>query len=236
VLFVPGLAAFVDGARRRPLAVPAALLGLLVAFNLLFALDVREGRLPPTGSIRGIDIVESITQRTGNPLSFPMNIWFAWRHGTDLGHYERLGTQTFNNLRVDVGGTGDDRFLAGGWAGRESNGTRSFRWGLGESSLVLAPLKQPDRYRLRFEAEPFGRRERQRQTLTVEINGTTLDQITMRPGMRTYELPVSADMLRAGVNELRFRYGYAISPRQLDGSRDERPLAVRFVWIELLRG
>lgn len=41
VLFVPGLALFVDAARRRPMAVPAGLLAVLIGFNLLFMLDVR---------------------------------------------------------------------------------------------------------------------------------------------------------------------------------------------------
>ena len=42
----------------------------------------------------------------GNPFALPMSALTALRFGADLGFYERIGAQTFNNLRVDVGGAG----------------------------------------------------------------------------------------------------------------------------------
>lgn len=164
-----------------------------------------------------------------------MNLWFAWHHGTDLGHYERLGTQTFNNLRIDIGTEADRRFLAGGWGDPESDGSRPFRWSLGDESLLLAPLRQRAPYTLRIEAQPFRRPEGAPQTLTIELNGTVVAEASMQSGFGTYEIALEPAQLRAGVNDLRFRYGFATSPRDLGLSDDPRPLAVRFLRVELLR-
>ena len=82
------------------------------------------------------------TRRIGNPFALPMSALTALRFDADLGFYERIGAQTFNNLTIDVGGANDERFLMRGFSGAEANGTTTFRWSSGPESTLIVPVRE----------------------------------------------------------------------------------------------
>ena len=100
-------------------------------------------------------MVSSVTKRIGHPMSLPRNAWFAWRLDGDFGLYGRVGSQTFNNARIDIGTPGDERFLGGGWSAREGNAEHNFRWTVGRSAFIALPTKAQAPYLVEFLADPF---------------------------------------------------------------------------------
>ncbi len=234
VLFVLGLATLLDWLRRRPLVAPAVVMAFLLVWNLVFVANVHDSTLPPTGTVRASEIATAFVRRVGNPLSLPMNLWFAWRYETDLGHYERLGTQTFNNLRLDIGSPGDDRFLSRGWSGPEE-ADFTFRWNEGPASSLLVRLKASAPYRLVLRAAPLEHPDGRVQAIEVVVNGEPVARFELSRGLRQYTVPIPATHLVAGVNRLQLRYAWIASPRSLGLSNDERLLGVQFDRIRLLR-
>ncbi len=54
--------------------------------------------------------------------------------------------------------------------------------------------------------------------------------------MREYSVRIRAESVRRTFSEIRFRYGYSIAPRDVDGARDDpRSPAVLFDWVEIAR-
>ena len=122
LIFCVGLAALLDLARRRPLMAPLTLGGALIVVNVFFMVDLQFTNLQQSGAVTFDRIIRSTSSRLGNPFSLPMNLWIGWKYGSDLTLYERLGSQTFNNARIEFGEEGDlppDGRTSSGWSGRE---------------------------------------------------------------------------------------------------------------------
>ena len=79
--------------------------------------------------------------------------------------------------------------------------------------------------------EPIGSAGLESSTWTIESIGA----ITLGPDLRRDRVDIPAAALRAGFNQLRFRYRYVHSPRELGHSGDARRLAVRVSTITLRR-
>jgi hypothetical protein len=224
----------------------AAIVVTLIAGNAFFMMDFYAGEIPSGNGVTFDRMVGAAYRRIGNPFSFPRNVLFAWRHRSSAYQYDQLGSQLFNNVLIDLGGPGDDRFLAGGWAGREEAGALRFRWGMtGESNVVLplrAPLtlnrESPDPnadFLLRLRAQPFRFPGSPAQTVSVLVNHEEVETLTLVPELAEYEVTVPARFWRRYLNGITFKYGYARSPGELGLSDDARPLAVLFDTVELIR-
>ena len=235
LIFAFGLAALMEWMRRRPALAPALLVGVLVALNVAFMAGMNAGDIPATGTVRFREVVGATTTRIGNPFSLPMAALTALRFDTDLGFYERVGSQVFNNLTIDVGGANDSRFLVRGWGAAEGSDGRSFRWSVGPESSLVVPLREADDYTIEIVATPFRPPSGERQVAEVWINDEMVDRIALGPETRSYRVDVAARHLRAGFNELRFRYDWTAAPAAGGDSRDQRRLAVRFERIALTR-
>jgi hypothetical protein len=75
-----------------------------------------------------------------------------------------------------------------------------------------------------------------RQTVAVYVNGTAHGRLALEPEWAQYELPLPASLFRPGLNEVTFRYGYAIAPTKvMPGNTDTRILAVGFDYVALRR-
>lgn len=239
VVFAVGLAAFLQWMKQRPLVAPVALVGGLLVVNLLFMQGMRAGDVPPAGTVRFRDMIGATTSRIGNPFALPMSALTALRFDTDLGFYERVGSQTFNNLAIDVGGANDDRFLVHGWSGAEAGAGLTFRWSDGPESSLVVPLKEAVDYALELRAAPFegqGQESGQDvQVVEVWVNDALAERVAVSPGMNTHRVTIDGSLLRPEFNEIRFRYAWTASPRDLGLSRDDRRLAVQFDRIVLTR-
>lgn len=221
--------------KQRPLLAPALLIGTLVVTNVFFMAAIQAGDVSPTGPVRFREMVGATTARLGNPFSLPMSALTALRFDTDLGFYERVGSQTFNNLTIDVGGANDERFLVRGWSGAESAGDATFRWSDGPESTLVVPLKEATDYLLELRAAALAVESPATQVVAVWVNDELADRIAITPDARTHGVSIDASLLRPGFNEIRLRYDWTASPRALGFSNDERELAVQYDTITLTR-
>ena len=87
---------------------------------------------------------------------------------------------------------------------------------------------------LHFRCWPHALGSRQRQVVTVDLNGTTLGTLVLPPGLREYSLQVPAEALKSGQNSVIFRFAYAVAPAELaDGTTDKRRLAAAFDYVSI---
>ena len=152
----------------------------------------------------------------------------------------------FNNVRIDVGEPEDERFLARGSSGRKSAENLTFRWAQTLESVVVVPLSGPRfvdvaeeqrlaDYVLSMRGMPFQFPGAPAQEIDVAVNGYPVVTLGLEPRMTEYRLDVPHTMLSRNLNDIRFRYKYAMSPREVGQSDDARPLAVLFDQIDFVQ-
>ena len=146
-----------------------------------------------------------------------------------------MGSQTFNNARIDIGTPGDERFLGGGWSAREGNAEHNFRWTVGRSAFIALPTKAQAPYLVEFLADPFVYPDAPRQSVQLLFNGRLVAEIEIVPPTRQYQIEVPREFVRDGFNAVELRFSTAVSPASQGMSNDSRELAVRFDRIEFLR-
>ena len=235
VIFCIGLAALIDWLRRRPLVAPTVVLATLVVVNVFFNFEMRTTDLEQHNAVPTLRLLGGTTSRLGNPFALPMNAWVAFRYGVPLYAYERVGSQTYNNVRIDVGSEGDDKFLMSGWSNREIAPDFSFRWAVGIESALLVQLKEADVYTLEVLCAPFVYRDAPLQTIEVWVNGELAGRIPLSERMDWHRLTIDNRFVKAGLNGIHLRYQYAVSPASLGQSSDARELAVQFDRLNLIR-
>jgi hypothetical protein len=244
LFFVLGLAALLEGALRRPAVATACVLAPFLVVNAVLMREMATGRL---GTGEGISADRLMTlHRIGNPFSFPANAIFAWRHDVSPAFYDQVGLRLYDGFTIDMGEEDDDRFLMGGWSGRERGRFGSYRWGIGRRSEIAIALVGPryvspdeprqfPAYALSFRASPYNFSGNLPQVLTIDINGRRLAERTLDPGFLDYTFDVSPAFLKRSVNVITLAYAQARSPQAAGRGGDDRPLAVRFDRIQLSR-
>jgi hypothetical protein len=235
--FAVGLASLLAWAQRRPMAAPAAILGALLALNTTFMLDLKRGILPADEGITFDRMHDTLYRRLGNPFSLPWNAFLGWKHDIGLPVYDKLLGRSYNNLTIDLGEDDDERFLGGGWAARERAPGGSFRWATGHESVVVAPLKEDaDDYRIELKCAPFRYPgAATAQAVTVLVNGREVGRLVLGDAPATYSVDVPSAALDAGLNQVRLRHAYAMSPAETGMSADRRVLSVQYDSIRLTR-
>lgn len=236
LVFALGLAALLGWLQRRPLVAPVAALVALLLYNTAFMLGMRDRSIPAGEGVTFDTVMDSLYGRFGNPFSWPMGAYVAWRYDVGLATYDRLRGHTYNNVEIDVGSPDDERFLGAGWAAPEIESGTTYRWSEGDFSILLVPLKTDvDPYLLEVEWAPLLDPAQRRQVVEIDVNGRLVASVTPGPDMHRDQIAIPAAALRAGLNQLRFRYRYVFSPRELGHSADARRLAVRVSTIVLRR-
>jgi hypothetical protein len=246
MFFVLGLAALIHWCQQRPAVLWASSLGVLLVGNVFLMQDVFSGRLPMGEGIGIESMFDATARRLGNPFSFPANAIFAWRYGTSPAAYDRLGLKLFNNVVIDVGSAGDERFLASGWSDPERERDVTFRWAVTRQSSVGMALMGPRYlqpgdpqqladYVLRIRAAPFVFTGSPPQIVSIDVNNARIAQQTLEPVFREYEFPVPHEILDRSLNIITFGYQYARSPQELGMINDPRQLSVRFDYIHLVQ-
>ena len=236
VIFAVGLAGLLTAIQRRPLIAPTMTLVALLLFNTVFMLGYRNGSLSPTEGVTFNSVTNQLYEFIGNPFSLPVSAYVAWRYDVGLPVYDRLRGRTYNNLSIDIGAPGDERFLGHGWAAREQHPNFSFRWADSHSSTVLIPLKtNADDYLLEIEWGPFSAPELPPQIVSIDVNNIPVTALTLRPGVHVDRITIPSAALRSNLNQIRFRYEYAVAPQDLGISEDQRQLAIQVASVRLQR-
>jgi len=210
-------------------------LAVLAFLNATLMLDVRGGRLPASEGITFDRMLDSAYERVGNPFSFPMNAWVAWRYGAGPTLFDQLGSRTYTDLLIDIGTPGDAPFLTSGWFDREEGADASFRWSSGPASSLVVPLREPADYVLDLRCTPFTYPGAPTQTLDVIVNGRPTARFELAPGWNERRVELAASTIRPDLNLIELRYGYSRSPRDSGTGDDPRELAAACDWIRLTR-
>lgn len=126
--------------------------------------------------------------------------------------------------------------LGPGWDGFEKTETGdTFVWAHGkEARLVVKSRADGDRL-VRFRCWPFGWPGGPGQTLTLFVNDHKIDTLMLGGEQRVYAVQTPKAAWKRGINELKFAFAYAESPKDhISGATDERTLSVGFDWLEIL--
>jgi hypothetical protein len=146
------------------------------------------------------------------------------------------GTLWPDDYRIDFGAPERTFALLTGWAGSERWGETAGQWSNDRESSIYLYLEHPTARVLQMRLRPMAYRGSPRQTVAVFVNGTPHGRLTLEPEWAPYELTLPASLFRPGLNEVTFRYGYAIAPAKVvPGSTDTRTLAVAFDYVALRR-
>lgn len=102
--------------------------------------------------------------------------------------------------------------LGEGWAEAEEIQGASANWAVEQGARIFLPAAAGAGYRLTVSALPFDYPGAAEQGLAALVNGRRLERRTMTPGWSSYTWEVPANLLRAGLNEIRFEFDRLSAP------------------------
>jgi len=136
-------------------------------------------------------------------------------------------------LHVDMNHFQSAQYLGRGWNDSEYSGDRQVRWSDGSTSEIAFELETtPGPYELRLTMLPYA--ATMPQSIDVTLNKEPLGQLTPQGGWGQSYLIVPPQRLRNGPNLLTLGYQRVARPRAVDGSPDDRELAIMFDEIDLI--
>jgi phosphatidylinositol glycan class B len=141
-------------------------------------------------------------------------------------------TPLVDDFSVDVGTPSGAEHLRSGFSGGETAAGLSFAWSEGRASVVEGELAGPERgHLLSFTAQAIQGVSGRTQ---IWVNDHPVTNVEISPEWRRYDLLVGPQLLRLGLNRVRFEYDGTVVPAQLyPGTTDQRELAVRFDNVSL---
>lgn len=96
--------------------------------------------------------------------------------------------------------------LGEGWAEAEEIQGASANWAMAQEARVFLPAVDGSDYHLAVTVLPFDFPGADEQSVTLWVNGRDLESMAISPGWATYDWSVPADLLRPGLNDLRFKF------------------------------
>jgi arylsulfatase A-like enzyme len=151
----------------------------------------------------------------------------------DLAEALPLADVYVDTDRIDFGEAVTRPHLLHGWSWDES-GAGTFVWGIGERSSLWFYLTTAQARTVVLTCWAAPLREGLRQQLTVVANGTPISEIPLERQRGDYRVLLPAATLRAGRNELEFRYAHHRRGRDSDPkSAGIRPLAVAWDLLQI---
>jgi hypothetical protein len=129
-----------------------------------------------------------------------------------------------SRLDLVLGTAAARRFLVAGWSGDEVDEHERWVWAVGPRSTVDVPLEPGRDTVMKLAIAPFVVPDR-KQTVDVVVNETKIATLDLAQDLETRSVELPGRVVRRR-NLVELRYGYAVSPKDLGKSPDERPLAV----------
>jgi len=226
--------------RTRPAATAAALVAMLVVWNLTLMAVARSGtyRIGQIVSFGDLAAAQATVAHgwVGHPASFPANMAWALTNGVTPDRFDLLRPNRFLGDparpygRIDIG-AGDADYIGTGWHGGERDGDLTFRWTEGTATMVI-PLDHAAPLLLQAQVRPFEASGLAPQTFTVVVNGHTVPQVTLSGGWQRVEMPTEAAIWRSGINHVSLVFGRETRPADLGGG-DGRRLAAAVDYVRI---
>lgn len=149
----------------------------------------------------------------------------------DLTNRLRFESPEWEVSVLDVGGPRARGRLLDGWSYDEGADTgRTGAWGQGLQSDVTFFVSRPHDLVLKLGCWSLSAPDVGPQVMTVLVNGHDVGRLEVGPNRGgSYRLALPTAVLRTGINQLTFRFAWALRPIDvIPGSSDQRPLAVMF--------
>ena len=227
--------------RTRPAATAAALVAVLVVWNLTLMAVARSGayRIGQIVSFGDLAAAQANVAHgwVGHPPAFPANMIWAVANGVTPDRFDRLRPNRFLGDparpygRIDIG-SGDADYIGTGWHGGERDGDLTFRWTEGTATVVI-PLDHAAPLLLQIQLRPFEADGLAPQTVTAVVNGAPLPAATLTGGWQRVEIPTTADVWHSGINHVSLVFGRETRPADLGGGDGRRlAAAIDFVRIQ----
>jgi len=136
--------------------------------------------------------------------------------------------------RVDVGSTGDERYLGWGWHWQETVAGLTLRWAGDQPQARVYVDLPPGAYELAISMQAFD----EPREVTVRVNGQPAGEaVRVQPdslGIYTFRLP--ADLIGEGQHlALDLSYDGWLVPAEIGHSQDQRRLSVAVDWLQFSR-
>jgi hypothetical protein len=228
--------------------------GLVPWFAVLGILSIREYRNSAgrwkefTFGIGAVLLVLSIAINARGATSYEAWMWNVWPDNVDkvpqkIWDWRRpqflaglVPPPPPNPLpvlrdRVQFGTEASDNFAWYGW----SQGEQSFRWSDGRKAAIAFSADRTRDANLRMRVGAFIDSDRMReQHVSIFLNDSLLLNTTLNEEpAKEFVFPIDRNLLR-DQNSLVFVLPDAASPKSLGISSDQRRLAIRLEWLELL--
>lgn len=167
-----------------------------------------------------------LTLGCDSPTRDPGTLWVA-----DLtAQLERAEVLTEIGF-LDIGIPETRPFLGQGWSWNEEeeSGT-TFVWGTRHSSEIHFFLAESRPLRLRLRCKPYRKEASSVDSLSIAVNGETLERLLLRRGWQEYDLLLPAESLQSGINRMAFEYHWTRGPVPAERAR-RRLVGVAWDWI-----
>jgi len=226
--------------RTRPAVTAAALVAMLVVWNVTLMAVARSGayRIGQIVSFGDLAAAQAGIAHgwVGHPPAFPANVAWALANGVTPDRFDLLRPNRFLGDparpygRIDLG-SGDADYIGTGWHGIERDGDLTFRWTAGTAAMVI-PLDHAAPLLLQVHLRPFEADGLPLQTLTAIINDHTLPGVTVTGGWQRVEIPTEVVVWHSGINHVSLVFGRETRPADLGGG-DGRRLAAAVDYVRI---
>jgi hypothetical protein len=105
--------------------------------------------------------------------------------------------------------------LGEGWAGIEEIQGATANWAVAQDARVFLPSTDGADYRLTMTALPFEYPGAGEQAVVLRVNGRELEKVAMSSGWGQYSWDIPADLVRAGLNDVRFGFDRLDAPAEV---------------------
>jgi hypothetical protein len=246
ILFTLGLATLISGIRVWIQKYPVGVIGLmllgLIGWNGVLIRQYNNRQISPGDVVSWNKVsknqINYMLTKFGYPFSYPANILFSRKYHVSPDKYDIVSGKYLDYLDHQLNGvidlySIDPEFLGSGWAYTEMYYDTPVRWANKPESSLFVTLRYPADYMVTIHALPFSYPNAPMQTITVIANRKEVGIISLENQWKEYMIYIPKKYWNPGINELKFRYAYAISPAQvLPGNPDTRTLAVCWHYLK----
>lgn len=234
-----------DWIQKYPMLVIGIILFGFISWNFALVRQFNNRQINPGDTISWNKVannqIEYTSRKFGYPFSYPANIWFSTKYHTSPEKYDIVAGKYLDFWDFQLHSiiefySIDPAFLKQGWSYPQDYYEIPVRWADKPESSLFVTLRYPTDYMATLHVLPFSYPNAPMQSITIMVNQKEAATISLENLWKEYTVSIPKSYWYVGINELRFKYAYAISPIQvISGNPDTRTLAVCWHYLKLER-